>query len=98
MLELPAVRSDARSGFLRSRHRNAEDFQVDRAERRAGGEEQGRSRRMPHCVGTTWTETSMRSKASVGPDHAPEIGEAFDCSRATATETCSLPASLLLVG
>ena len=33
-----------------------------------------------------------------GPLPRPEIGEAFSCSRATATETCSLPTILSLVG
>src|SRR5215510_16289594 len=33
-----------------------------------------------------------------GPVHVPDSGDAFSCSRATATEMPSLPASLLLVG
>ena len=51
----------------------------------------------PH-IGTTCTETSMRLKAFDGPAHVPASGDAFSCSRATATEMCSLPTSLLLVG
>jgi len=50
---------------------------------------------LPHM---TCTETSIRSKASGGPSHVPERGQAFSCSRATPTETCSKPASLLFVG
>src|SRR6516164_4056735 len=48
--------------------------------------------------GTTCTDACIPLKASAGPSQAPESGEAFSCSRATATETCSLPAILLLVG
>jgi hypothetical protein len=29
-------------------------------------------------------------KAFAGPDHAPAMGDAFSCTRATATDTCSL--------
>src|SRR5208283_1653194 len=47
---------------------------------------------------TTCTETSIRSQASDGPAQEPESGEAWSCSRATPTETCSEPASLLFVG
>src|ERR1700722_11025049 len=47
---------------------------------------------------TTCTDTSILLNAFAGPSHAPETAQAFSCSRATATETCSLPASLLLVG
>ena len=47
---------------------------------------------------TTCSDTSMRSKAFAGPDQVPASGDAFSCSRATATEMCSVPASLLLVG
>ena len=49
-------------------------------------------------IAVTCTETSIRSNASEGPDQAPESGQAFSCSRATPTETCSEPASLWLVG
>ena len=52
---------------------------------------------MPHN-GRTCTDTSIRLKALAGPSHAPESGAAFSCSRVTATETCSLPTILLLVG
>jgi hypothetical protein len=45
-------------------------------------------------IAVTCTETSIRSNASEGPDQAPESGQAFSCSRATPTETCSKPASL----
>ena len=34
----------------------------------------------------TSTDTSMWSKAFAGPSHEPESGQAFSCSRATATE------------
>ena len=47
---------------------------------------------------TTCTETCMDSNAFASPDQLPESGEALSCSRATATEICSLPARLLLVG
>ena len=49
-------------------------------------------------AGTTCTETFSSRKASAGPSQEPESGEAFSCSRATATEICSLPTGLLLVG
>jgi hypothetical protein len=49
-------------------------------------------------AGTTCTETFSWLKASAGPSQEPESGEAFSCSRATATEICSLPTSLLFVG
>ena len=49
-------------------------------------------------VATTCTETSMRSKAPGSPSQLPESGDAFSCSRATATATCSEPTGLLLVG
>jgi len=47
---------------------------------------------------TTCTDTTMRSKALAGPSQLPASGQAFSCSRATATDTCSKPASLLFVG
>jgi hypothetical protein len=49
-------------------------------------------------VATTCTETSIRSKAPGSPSQLPESGDAFSCSRATATATCSEPTGLLLVG
>ena len=59
-------------------------------------------RQAPRITGrhsaTTCTETSIRSQASCGPSQKPERGEALSCSRATATETCSEPTSLLFVG
>src|SRR5262245_4490889 len=58
----------------------------------------GRGRFDARHSGTTCTDTSIRLKAFAGPSHAPESGEAFSCSRATATETCSVPTILLFVG
>src|SRR5215831_16607983 len=52
----------------------------------------------PLHSGTTCTAASILLKASAGPCQEPESGEAFSCSRATATETCSPPTILLLVG
>src|SRR5690606_33576460 len=47
---------------------------------------------------TTCTETSIPLNAPDEPAQVPASGIALSCSRATATETCSPPASLLLVG
>jgi hypothetical protein len=49
-------------------------------------------------IDMTCTDTFIRLNASAGPSHVPESGEAFSCSRVTATGICSLPTILLLVG
>ena len=70
------------------------EFLIGRADGGAGLSSRGE----PAHRATTCTETCIRSNAPAGPAHEPESGIAFSCSRATATEMCSLPARLLFVG
>jgi hypothetical protein len=52
----------------------------------------------PFQSANTCTDTAIPLKAFTGPSHTPDTGHALSCSRATATEMCSLPTILLFVG